>query len=122
MLGLIIGVEPIEQILSGLKDWEIRGKNTKIRGTIALIKKGTKTVVGTCDLVAVHGPLSLAEQQQHADRHLPTAQEFEAGCYPTTYAWELKNIRRFSQPVPYAHPSGAVIWVRLPSDLLDGRK
>ncbi len=118
MHGLIIGVEPIEQILSGQKIWEIRGKKTSIRGKIALIKKGTKTVVGTAEIVAVHGPLSLEEQRRQADKHLPTPEEFERGCYPNTYAWELKNVKRLRKPVPYKHPSGAVIWVMLPDDLL----
>lgn len=111
MHGLIIGVEPIEQILAGQKVWEIRGK-------IALIKKGTKTVVGTADLVEVIGPLSLEEQRRHAAKHLPTPVEFEKGCYPTTYAWVLKNVKRLRKPVAYKHPSGAVIWVMLPEDLL----
>jgi ASCH domain len=118
MYGLIIGIEPIEQILSGQKIWEIRGKRTAIRGTIALIKKGTKTVVGTAEIVAVHGPLSLTDQRKHADKHLPTPKEYKQGCYPQTYAWELTNVKRLRKPVPYQHPSGAVIWVILPDDLV----
>jgi hypothetical protein len=119
MHGLIIGAEPIEQILAGLKSWEIRGRRTEIRGRIALIKKGSKTVVGTAQLVAVHGPLSLAELRSNADKHQPTPAELEHGCgYTTTFAWELKDVRRLKKPVPYRHPSGAVTWVRLPENLL----
>ena len=33
-----------------------------------------------------------------------------------TYAWVLANIRLLKKPVPYAHPSGAVIWVKLEGD------
>lgn len=35
MHGLIIGAEPLEMILDKLKTWEIRGKNTAVRGRIA---------------------------------------------------------------------------------------
>jgi ADP-ribose pyrophosphatase YjhB (NUDIX family) len=114
MHGLIIGAEPIEQILLGRKPWEIRGKNTNIRGTIALIKKGSKTVVGTAELVDVHGPLTRAELRRQKNKHRPTAHELKHGCgYKTHYAWELRNVRRLEKPVPYKHPSGAVTWVRM---------
>jgi hypothetical protein len=67
-------------------------------------------VVGTCEVVDVVEPLTLAELQSHARRsgfrpsHLP---------YPTTYAWVVRNARRLPEPVPYRHPPGAVIWDRL---------
>jgi hypothetical protein len=31
MYGLIIGVEPVEQILDQLKPWEMRGRYTHVR-------------------------------------------------------------------------------------------
>jgi hypothetical protein len=114
MNGLIIGVEPIEQILSGEKCWEMRGKFTHVRGRIALIKKGTKTIVGFADLIEVLGPLSLAQQRKHHRKHRPTPAEYANGQnYKETYAWVLTNIKRVAKPIPYQHPSGAVIWVKL---------
>lgn len=119
MHGLIIMEEPVEQILSGLKTWEIRGMQTKIRGTIALIKKGTKTVVGTADLVDVRGPLSVPTLRRTMSLHRLTRDECTAGGgYKQTHAWVLENVKRLAKPVPYKHPSGAVIWVLLPDDLL----
>jgi hypothetical protein len=29
------------------------------------------------------------------------------------YAWVLKDVVKFKNPVPYKHPSGAVTWVTL---------
>lgn len=29
------------------------------------------------------------------------------------YAWELSNIIKYKKPIPYCHPRGAVIWVKL---------
>jgi ASCH domain-containing protein len=108
--GLLILKEPLDKILEGTKTWEIRGKATKLRGPIALIESKSGHVVGTCEVVDVEGPLSLAELQRNARRsgfrpsRLP---------YAKTYAWVVRNARRLSERVPYQHPSGAVIWVCL---------
>jgi hypothetical protein len=119
MHGLIIGVEPIEQILDDRKIWEMRGRTTSIRGRIALIKKGTKTVVGFADIVGCLGPLSLEELRENHLKHLPTPEEYRSGLgYKKTYAWQLENIKRLAKPVPYVHPSGAVIWVILPAEMM----
>jgi hypothetical protein len=34
--------------------------------------------------------------------------------YKRTFGWVLQTAHRLKQPVPYSHPSGAVIWVNLP--------
>jgi hypothetical protein len=39
--------------------------------------------------------------------------EATLGYYRQTYAWVVKNAHRLERPVPYLHPPGAVIWVRL---------
>jgi hypothetical protein len=118
MHGLMIGAEPIEMILDKLKTWEIRGKNTKVRGRIALIKSKTKTVVGFADLVGVLGPLSMSQMRRNASKHRSTAEEYRNGFgYEKIYAWQLQNVVRLKKPIPYNHPSGAVIWVLLPDNL-----
>jgi ASCH domain len=118
MHGLIIGAEPIEMILDKLKTWEIRGKNTSVRGRIALIKSRTKTVVGFADLVGVLGPLSMSKMRKNASKHRSTAEEYRNGFgYEKIYAWQLENVERLNKPIPYKHPSGAVIWVLLPDNL-----
>jgi hypothetical protein len=108
--GLLIKKEPLAKILAGTKTWEIRGKTTARRGWIALIESKSGHVVGICEVVDVRGPLSLAELRRNARRtgFVPTSRP-----YPKTYAWVLRNARRLAKPVPYKHPSGAVIWVRL---------
>jgi hypothetical protein len=81
----------IDQILEGTKVVEFRTKSTNIRGTIGLIRTGSKTVVGTCEIVDVvdNGEL---------------------------YEWVLANVRRLKKPVPYHHRPGAVTWVKLDED------
>jgi hypothetical protein len=108
--GLLIMKEPLDKILAGTKTWEIRGKATARRGPIALIESKSGHVVGTCEVVDVVGPLTLAELQKNAKRAGSRAEQLH---YETTFAWVLRNARRLPKPVPYRHPSGAVIWVVL---------
>src|SRR5258708_28799155 len=116
--GLLIRVPWIDKILDGSKTWEIRGSHTSKEGRIGLIASGTGTVVGVADLVGVVGPLSLKELSANwrkagfdSDEHL-----FRLP-YKQTFAWVLQNPKRLRAPVPYNHPSGAVIWVRLKPDV-----
>lgn len=113
--GLLILKEPLDKILAGTKTWEIRGKATARRGPIALIESKSGNVVGTCDIVDVFGPLTLAELRRNARR---TGFRPEELRYATTYAWVMHNARRLPEPVPYRHPPGAVIWVRLETSVL----
>jgi len=108
--GLLIMKEPLDKILAGTKTWEIRGKATTRRGPIALIESKSGHVVGTCEVVDVIGPLTLAELQRNAKRVGARHAEL---YYETTFAWVLHNARRLPKPVLYKHPSGAVIWVVL---------
>lgn len=113
--GLLILKEPLDKILAGTKTWEIRGKPTARRGPIALIESKSGNVVGTCDIVDVFGPLTLAELRRNARRTGFRPKELG---YATTYAWVMHNARRLPEPVPYRHPPGAVIWVRLETSVL----
>ena len=113
--GLLIKSPWIEYILQGRKIWEIRGSNTNIRGKIALIRSGSGLVVGTCELVDVNEPLTLPEMRRNVDMHGIPLKDLGRGLYyEKTYAWVLKNAKTLKSPIPYKHPSGAVIWVKLP--------
>lgn len=113
--GLLIKSPWIEEILQGRKTWEIRGSNTNIRGKIALIRSGSGLVVGTCELVDVKGTLTLPEMRRNVDKHCIPLNDLERGLYyEKTYAWVLKNAKPLKTPIPYKHPSGAIIWVKLP--------
>lgn len=110
MKGLIIKSPYIELILEGKKTWEIRGSKTSIRGTIALIKSGSKKVFGEVDLVdCIEIDLNMynkycLELYGKEEEKLP---------YKKTYAWVVKNPRVYDVAKDYIHPLGAVIWVNL---------
>jgi len=123
--ALIIKKAPLDKILAGTKTWEMRGSRTNIRETIGLIESGSGTVVGLCDLMDCRGPLTAAEFRQNARKAGMAPAAATLGGYAKTYAWVLANARRLKTPVPYNHPSGAIIWVALDESTeraLNGRK
>jgi hypothetical protein len=114
MKALIVDEPWISRILDGSKTWEMRSRSTEHRGRFALIRKGSGQVVGVAELVGCRGPLSLAELRENAARHTIPAERYENGeLSKWNVAWELKNAKSLATPVPYQHPSGAVIWVQL---------
>lgn len=112
--GLLIRSPWIERILQGSKCWEIRGSNTNVRGRIALIRSGSGKIVGTCDLMDVVGPLTLSELRENACKLGCIDEDPQSLPYEKTYAWVFKNPVPLEEPIPYKHPSGAIIWVKLP--------
>ena len=121
LAGLVIRDPWISLIMSGQKTWEIRGSATRKRGLIALIKGGSKHILGVCEILAVHGPLTFDEYSQTQNKHLtPPIELSSKGLpYPKTYAWELGNVIPFKSPVQYTHPKGAITWVTLDLDIED---
>lgn len=116
--GLVVSSPYIERILSGEKTWEMRSTRTATRGSIALIKKGSGTVVGLAKLVSVKGPLTHTEMLANVDKHRRNSQEInDPELKKRNIAWVLSDIRRLNAPIPYNHNSGAVIWVKLDDDV-----
>ena len=103
----------VEMILNGKKTWEIRGSRTSVRGRIGLIRSGSGTVIGVCDVVDCLGPLTAEEFRKNARKPGLKPSEAVLGYYKKTFAWVVANQRWLKAPVPYVHPSGAVIWVKL---------
>ena len=112
MKGLIVKSPWIDLILSGAKTWEIRGSNTRIRGTIALLKSGTGLVLGTVELVGSR-LLTWTEYQEGEAYHCIPDARHKPAPYEHIWAWELRNPTMLPAPIPYQHPQGAVIWVCL---------
>ena len=105
--GLIIRPEPIEKILRGTKTWEMRSRAVEIRGTIALVKKGSKAVYGVADIVDCRGPLTLSERLANEHLHGISPDRWaDPDVAKYDYAWVLTNVRRLKHPVPYVHKGG----------------
>lgn len=112
---LLIVAEPWASLLvDGQKTWELRTRSTKVRGLIGIAAKGTGTIIGSVDLVGVHGPMTSEEMARFGAYHrVPSDSVAQYGGKRGIFAWEVAEGQRFDGPVPYRHPQGAVIWVRL---------
>jgi len=110
--GLIIDLPWIELILNGLKTWEMRTRKTKIRGDIALIQKGTGTIVGLANLTDCKDSMNLDDLELNFEKHQVDYKKIVSAQKWNT-PWVLSNVERLESPIPYKHKTGAVIWVDL---------
>lgn len=112
---LLVVAEPWASLLvDGKKTWELRTRPTEVRGPVGIAANGTGTIIGTVTLVDVHGPMTAEEMARFTPRHcVPAPDVAKYGGANGVYAWEVEDARRFKRPIPYHHPQGAVIWVRL---------
>jgi hypothetical protein len=111
--GLIIDQPWIDFILRGNKCWELRSSLCSKRGSIALIRKGSKAVVGLAQITGSDGPFSKPELISHFDKHCVPAELILKEDYNWLHAWKLEQVITLDVPIPYIHKNGAVIWVEL---------
>ena len=111
--GLVIRQPWIGMILRGEKTWEMRSTPCRHRGPIALIEKGSGTVVGIAEMVDDLPPLSENDLSSTFNLHrIPPDQIGEVIRQGWVRPWVLTNVSRLQQPVPYKHTSGGS-WVNL---------
>ncbi len=113
--ALIIDEPWIGLILCGEKTWEMRKTACHQTGRIGLIRKGSKQVVGVAELAGSLPPLDSAEAYRAAEpkHRIPADRQARAFADGWRRPWLLRNAQPLERPVPYAHRSGAVIWVNL---------
>lgn len=103
-------------ILDGSKLWEIRGTGTKIRGRVGVIFSGTGKIWGSVEIVD-SSEMQKEDFEMYRKLHCIRG-KFEDLPYRKPHIWYLRNAVRFSEPIPYQHPQGAVIWVNLKSEVV----
>ena len=106
--ALIIKKKWLDLIFDGRKTWELRGSRTYKRGKIGLIESGSGQIKGICELVDCISPISHKEFLENKDKHFS-----DSSSYKKTFAWVIKNAKRYASPVFYKHPQGAIIWVKV---------
>ena len=109
--ALVVKKHWLDKLLTGQKDWEIRGCATTRRGWIhfAESKAGGK-LVGRARLVdCIHVPK--ATFGSHVRRHRVT--NVSDVPYKKIFAWVLEDAERYMKPFYYEHNQGAVIWVKV---------
>ena len=114
MKGLIIKSPWIEYILNNEKTWEIRGTSTTTRGPIFLIKSGSEFIYGECDIVDCI-ELDYNDYKNNVDKHHISQITDGILPYKNTYAWVLKNVKKYDKPIKYQKRPGAIVWVNVES-------
>jgi len=109
--ALIVRKPWIDLILSGEKTWEMRSRATTIRGRVGLIEKGSGLIVGEVEIVDCSANLGMQQLFDHKDKHFVGDLNHLLVNWPI--AWKLAFPKRYDKPIPYNHPQGAVIWVKL---------
>lgn len=119
MKGLIIDEPWIGLILSGDKTWEMRKTACHHRGPIALIRKGSGQVVGAAEIVDSLPSIEDASDYARVEpwHRIPPSRQIEAFSDGWRTPWVLRNAQPLADPISYAHPNGAVIWVNLDDDV-----
>jgi hypothetical protein len=112
--GLVVRQPWLDLLLSGTKTWEMRSKSTSVRGPIALIEKGSGMVLGTAEIVDCLPALDPLTYGAHFGKHgIGPSRQPAAVDGGWLVPWVMAGAQRLDQPVPYDHPNGAVIWVKL---------
>ena len=108
--ALIIQKQYLDLIFNNGKIWEMRSTKTNVRGRIGLIESGSGLIVGEAILTGCGKPLNeftaliTAEYHQVVDFSL---------LKKWKYPWSIDEVKKYDEPIPYKHPKGAVIWVKL---------
>jgi hypothetical protein len=107
--GLIIKKVWLDKIFDEGKVWEMRSTRTNVTGKIGLIESGTGLIVGEAELIGC----SERPVPKHKDLIKYHKVEDMGLLDKWKWAWFISLAKRYNKPIPYKHPQGAVIWVKL---------
>ena len=101
--GLVIKSPYIEDILNGIKTWEVRGSNTNIQGRIVLLKSGSGMALGT---VEIYDSIEIDLDEYNTWDYRIRNNKALANKLPykRTFKWLLKNPIWYDKMKPYTPP------------------
>jgi len=86
-------------IVDGSKTWEIRNRNTRIRGRIGIVFEDR--ILGTVVIKSVNGPLTPFKLAKYP-YHMSTLKRLRRYCRcshrNSLYAWVLTGAKKFDKP------------------------
>lgn len=100
-------------ILNNEKKIEIRGKRTNNRGTIGIIKSGTKKIFGTVELIHCEELTKRTFDLWKNEHKLDISYDELLNIYSKPYAWFLCEAKRYDSPINYNHKQGCITWVNI---------
>lgn len=102
--GLVMMADPLEKLLAGRKTMELRSRQNRQLGTVALIRKGTGHIYGVADITESVGPMDMnefrARMNEHGVESSRIQEVFDKGW---TIGWRMANVKKLRHPVPYVH-------------------
>lgn len=102
--GLVLMADPLEKILSGRKTMELRSRQNRQLGRVALIRKGSGQIYGVADIIESVGPMDMNEFRariaEHGVESNRLQEVFDKGW---TIGWRMANVKKLRYPVPYVH-------------------
>ena len=107
-LALLLHEKWLNKILNEGKTWEIRGRNTNIRGKIYLAFKdhiyGETTIIDSF-------PVTRQQLQDNIDKH--HVDDLSIIKYKTPHIWKLQNSIKYQQRLKLPRKCGQVVWVKV---------
>lgn len=106
-----------QQIVSGVKSWELRSSNTSIRERVGIALSGTQRIIGEASLVDCF-PLTTEMINENFQHHrVESVTEIIPGS--AVRAWVFRNPCQYQSAKPYQHPLGAIKWVQVGPSVFD---
>ena len=116
-LALLLHERWLKRILNYGKSWEIRGKDTHVRGKIYLAFKNH--IYGHTHIIDSF-PITKAELQSSIHRH--HVDDLSIVEYKTPYIWMLKDSEKYQKPIKFKRKPGQVVWCKVDMDALQKKK
>lgn len=107
--ALIIHKQYLDLIFDHGKIWEMRSRPINVRGRIGLIEARSGLIVGEATLTDSLPRQSITELYENFPNFQVPIHKLGKWRFP----WVLYGAKRYARPIPYTHPPGAVIWVKI---------
>lgn len=108
--ALIVQPYWLNKIYDDNKLLELRSSKTSVRGPIGLIAAGSGVISGTTSIIGCRDRLTPLSARDTFSLHQVSDPDLLSKW---NVPWELDGSKRLVDPLPYKHPRGAVIWVKL---------
>ncbi len=107
-LVLLLKKKWLDAILENNKTWEIRGRNTNIRGKIYLGRKDK--IYGETFIVKSFN-VDINELKRNSNLH--RIENLSSIKYNTPFVWELENTKKYKNPIKFCRKKGQIVWCKL---------
>ena len=116
-LALLMQQHWLDRLLHYGKTWEIRGRDTKVRGKIYLARK--ELIYGETRVVDSFA-VTMAELMAPAARMRHHITDLRIVTYKTPHVWKFAETRIYAHPVTFTRKPGQVVWCRVNFERLCG--